>query len=176
MRKAISTRQRFEIFKRDGFVCQYCGGHPPSVILHIDHIVPVSKNGTNDKENLITSCSKCNLGKSNILLTSIPENVSVKGEEIKEKEKQLKGYYKIIEQKRARIDSEVFRIMGILNPVYGKSVSRDYYISVKNFIDKLDFYEVLESMEIAVSKCNGEYKAWKYFCGICWTKIKYKGL
>lgn len=173
-RESISTRQRFEIFKRDGFICQYCGGHPPSVILHVDHIIPVSKNGTNDRENLITSCSRCNLGKSNVLLTTIPESVILKSDEIKEKEKQLKGYYKIVEQKRQRLDSEIFRICATLNESYSKSVSRDYYISVKNFIEKLDFYDVLESMEIAVSKCHNEYKAWKYFCGICWTKIKNK--
>ncbi len=30
----ISKRLRFEVFKRDGFVCQYCGNHPPAVVLH----------------------------------------------------------------------------------------------------------------------------------------------
>lgn len=172
MRKQVSTRQRFEIFKRDGFICQYCGNHPPSVILHVDHIVPVSKNGTNDMDNLITLCSKCNLGKSNISLKSIPETILLKAESIKEKEKQLKGYYKIVEQRRSRLDSEIFRVAAVLDPSFSKGVNTSYYTSIKTFIEKLDFYEVLDSMSIAVSKCNGEYKTFKYFCGICWTKIK----
>jgi len=63
-RKAISKRLRFEIFDRDNFTCQYCGKQPPEVKLHVDHIVPVSKDGTDDPENLRTSCAECNMGKS----------------------------------------------------------------------------------------------------------------
>ena len=63
MRKAISKRLRFEVFKRDGFACQYCGKKAPDVVLHVDHVSPVSKGGKNDILNLITSCSDCNLGK-----------------------------------------------------------------------------------------------------------------
>lgn len=62
-RKAISKKVRFEVFKRDGFTCQYCGKAAPDVILHVDHIAPVSKGGGNDILNLITSCADCNGGK-----------------------------------------------------------------------------------------------------------------
>ncbi|MFX5785200.1 HNH endonuclease, partial [Acinetobacter baumannii] len=44
-RKNISTKTRFEVFKRDSFKCQYCGRCAPEVILHVDHIHPVSKGG-----------------------------------------------------------------------------------------------------------------------------------
>jgi hypothetical protein len=172
MRKQISTRQRFEIFKRDDFTCQYCGSHPPIVILHVDHIVPVSKNGGNEKENLITSCSKCNLGKSNIPLTKITNSISLNQEELKEKEKQLTEYYKLIKQKRLRIDSEIFEVASILNPNYADSLRRDYHLTIKTFIEKIGFYEALEAMEKAVAKCRVEKYAFKYFCGICWNIIK----
>ena len=33
---------------------------------NVDHIVPVSKGGTNDLDNLVTACEQCNLGKSDI--------------------------------------------------------------------------------------------------------------
>lgn len=62
-RKAISKSVRFEVFKRDNFKCQYCGQSSPEVILHVDHINPVSKGGDNDVMNLVTSCVDCNLGK-----------------------------------------------------------------------------------------------------------------
>lgn len=64
-RKSMSKKLRFEVFKRDSFTCQYCGRSAPDVILHVDHIHPVSEGGTNDTINLITSCFDCNSGKSN---------------------------------------------------------------------------------------------------------------
>jgi len=63
-RKTISKKTRFEVFKRDSFTCQYCGNSAPNVLLEVDHIKPVSKDGDNDITNLITSCWDCNRGKA----------------------------------------------------------------------------------------------------------------
>lgn len=62
-RKSISKKNRFEVFKRDSFTCQYCGASAPDVLLEVDHINPVASGGTNDILNLITSCRDCNSGK-----------------------------------------------------------------------------------------------------------------
>lgn len=69
-KREISVSLRFKILKRDNFKCCACGASPakdPSVELHVDHIVPWSKGGESTEENLQTLCSKCNLGKSDIL-------------------------------------------------------------------------------------------------------------
>ena len=66
-----STRLRFEVLARDKFTCRFCGASPakdPSVTLHIDHIVPWSKGGETSLNNLQTLCSKCNLGKSDLMV------------------------------------------------------------------------------------------------------------
>jgi hypothetical protein len=63
-RKSTGKRQRFEIFKRDSFACQYCGAQPPDVVLVVDHVIAVASGGTNDQENLITACEPCNQGKA----------------------------------------------------------------------------------------------------------------
>ena len=62
-RKDISRTTRFEVFKRDKFTCQYCGRSAPEVILHVDHIEPVSKGGENSLLNYVTACLDCNEGK-----------------------------------------------------------------------------------------------------------------
>lgn len=62
-RKPISKKTRFEVFKRDKFVCQYCGRMAPDVILEVDHITPVAEGGSNKMINLVTSCRDCNRGK-----------------------------------------------------------------------------------------------------------------
>jgi len=60
---------RFKILVRDDFTCQYCGrGVPEGVILQLDHIIPLSKGGIGEEENLITACQECNSGKSDVLL------------------------------------------------------------------------------------------------------------
>lgn len=62
--RSISKSTRFDIFQRDNHTCQYCGRKAPDVELQIDHLVPVARGGTDDFENLVTSCADCNSGKS----------------------------------------------------------------------------------------------------------------
>lgn len=69
LRVPISKRLRFEVFKRDSFQCCYCGRKSPEVVLHVDHVNPVSKGGTNELINLITACIECNLGKGDKTLS-----------------------------------------------------------------------------------------------------------
>lgn len=62
----VNTKLRFKILQRDNFKCCACGASPakdPSVVLHVDHIIPWSKGGETVEDNLQTLCSKCNLGK-----------------------------------------------------------------------------------------------------------------
>ena len=54
---------RFEVLRRDGFACTYCGARAPEVQLHIDHVIPVALGGQTVPENLRTSCVDCNTGK-----------------------------------------------------------------------------------------------------------------
>lgn len=63
-RKAISKRVRFAVFSRDGYCCRYCGESSENIKLVVDHVIPVCQGGTNDMENLISSCEPCNQGKA----------------------------------------------------------------------------------------------------------------
>lgn len=47
-----------EVFHRDNYVCYYCGEKGGK--LEVDHIVPFSKGGSDEMDNLITSCLRCN--------------------------------------------------------------------------------------------------------------------
>ncbi len=64
----INLKLRFTVLQLDNFRCRSCGASPaknPEIELHIDHVVPWSKGGETEINNLQTLCSKCNLGKSN---------------------------------------------------------------------------------------------------------------
>ena len=45
---------------RDKFTCQYCGDKRD---LTFDHLLPKSKGGVSDWENVVTACSVCNVKK-----------------------------------------------------------------------------------------------------------------
>jgi len=171
-RKALSKKTRFEVFKRDGFKCMYCGAHPPAVLLQVDHIEPVAAGGSNDMDNLVTACQPCNLGKSATPLSSAPQSLSEKAAETREREEQIKGYHSAMQEKRARLDSEAWELMNTLRSVKNDA-PRDWMNSMRSFIDKLGYWEVREAVELAMAKCPySETKCWRYFCGICWNKLR----
>jgi len=54
---------RFNVFLRDRFHCQYCGGNFATNELTFDHVVPRSKGGRTTWDNVVTACAGCNLMK-----------------------------------------------------------------------------------------------------------------
>lgn len=69
--RTVGDRLRFKVFLRDNFKCRICGASPatdPTIVLHVDHILPWSEGGETIIDNLQTLCSKCNLGKSNLVV------------------------------------------------------------------------------------------------------------
>jgi 5-methylcytosine-specific restriction endonuclease McrA len=59
--RGVSRRlSRRAVFARDRHRCQYCGSDRR---LTVDHVVPRSKGGAHDWENVVTSCAPCNLRK-----------------------------------------------------------------------------------------------------------------
>ena len=66
--RTLSQKQKFEIAHRDDFTCLFCGDRPGNTCLEIDHLVPVSKGGSDNRENLITACEKCNRQKSDMIV------------------------------------------------------------------------------------------------------------
>jgi len=174
MRLAISKKTRFDVFKRDGFQCTYCGAHPSeTILLEVDHIHPVAEGGTNDIDNLVTACFDCNRGKGAALLSSVPQSLEDKAALVAEREAQIRAYYEILETKKQRKDDELWFIADLFMFRFSDdSIQRSRLASIRTFLDRLDFYEVQEAMEIALDKCYSQGSAFKYFCGVCWKKIK----
>ncbi len=51
---------RINLYKRDGYTCQYCGLKPKTEDLTIDHVNPRCRGGQTTWENCVICCSKCN--------------------------------------------------------------------------------------------------------------------
>ena len=172
---AITKKIRFEVFKRDGFRCTYCGKTPPSVTLEVDHIHPKSKGGEDDIGNLTTACFDCNRGKKHIPLDKIPPKLTENLEILKEKENQIKEYRKFIKKIEKRINKDIEDVNKIYSEQYeGLGFSDSFKRrSVKKFLELLPKHEVIDSLDKAIGKFPiNEDAVIKYFCGICWAKIK----
>ena len=59
------------LFARDGYRCQFCGRNQQELrhreCLTRDHLIPLSRGGTNTWTNVLTACSSCNTRKGNLL-------------------------------------------------------------------------------------------------------------
>lgn len=173
-RSPLSKRTRFEVFKRDLFTCQYCGAHPPAVVLECDHIIPVAEGGGNDDSNLVTSCFDCNRGKSSVPLEIAPKSLDEKAIEIQEREAQIAGYREVMQKRLDRIEDDMWQVAFALVPNASENgLRRDWLRSIKMFNEKLPLHGVLDAAEHALAmKRYSEIQRFKYFCGICWNKIR----
>lgn len=77
--RQVDSKISWIVFKRDGYKCRYCGRD--DVPLTIDHLVLWEDGGPTIKENLLSSCKKCNKKRGNLeysdwLRSSRYENVS----------------------------------------------------------------------------------------------------
>lgn len=59
--------------KRSNGICYYCGGSFPPASLTMDHLIPLSRGGRSNKENIVACCKECNNQKKNKLPTEWTE-------------------------------------------------------------------------------------------------------
>jgi hypothetical protein len=177
---SVSKRVRFEVFKRDVFCCRYCGKTPPDAVLEIDHVEAVSTGGSDDISNLVTSCFDCNRGKSNIPLGAIPATVAEQHRRAIEVSEQIRAFNEFLMDARKEDDESIESLGRNWNDRFldaGRYVFASGRVaSARSFVRKLPIAEILEAIELAHSRRpplgDDDERTWKYFCGICWNKIK----
>lgn len=182
-REAIKKSTRFEVFKRDSFTCQYCGRKAPDVVLHIDHIEPVSKGGGNGIMNLITSCLECNAGKSDRRLNdgTVLEKRRKQLEELQERKEQLEmlmQWQKALLSLERDSTSQAAEYWAELVHPFHLTETGEHELS--KLLHKYSITEVLEAMKISTKQYidiedgkptpESVNKAWDYVGRICRMK------
>lgn len=172
-RKSISKKIRFEVFKRDSFTCQYCGKKSPDVILHVDHINPVSKGGGNEIINLLTSCLECNQGKSDRLINDRAsiDKQRAQIEELSKRREQLEMMLKWRDE-LAKFDSDVVSIIveSIQSLMCGSTINDHGKSSIKKWLKKYTVEEILDAAQIAEQKEVSDSELFSLIPKICQTK------
>jgi hypothetical protein len=176
---AASKRSRFEVFKRDGFKCQYCGRTPPDIVLELDHIQPKCKGGPDDINNYITSCFDCNRGKAGKSLKDLPKTLKVNLADLQEREMQITEYNKLLHSKQKRVQSFINKFHKSMAEHGADEAIGDFRpVSLRLFLERLPESEIIDAFDIAWLKIcppgKEQYNSialYKYFCGVCWHKV-----
>lgn len=178
-RKAISKKMRFEVFKRDKFTCQYCGRSVPDVILHVDHIKPVSKGGTNDIMNLITSCQDCNLGKGARELSddSVVKKQQQQLKLLAEKNEQLEMMLQWRDELQSYAEKEVDAVNQRIADISNWKANENGKKTIKKLIKKFTLQLVLDAVDTAFENYyDGTEESWNMafnkIGGICYNGIR----
>ena len=170
---SISKKIRFEVFKRDGFKCQYCGKSSPKVVLEVDHIIPKNKRGGDNPENLTTSCFDCNRGKGKNLLEEYKEGTDPTEQAILllERERQLKEYNQVLKKVRKRKDGDYSVILDYWEEAFNGSprCPGSFILRSLDFIPREQILEAIDVCRMGYKK-HGD-KSWNesilaYFFGI----------
>lgn len=73
--RALMTRKlRAYIKERDNYTCCICKNsvyNEPNLLLEVDHIIPISKGGMTEENNLQTLCWKCNRAKADKIIETV---------------------------------------------------------------------------------------------------------
>lgn len=173
----VTKRTRFEVLRRDGHTCQYCGAKAPDVVLQIDHVVPVSLGGDDKPGNLVTSCADCNRGKASIqpdspLVEGLSERAAAYALGMQDKMTRFRADFESAEEFIEQFDEA----WGTWN-VVGKPSERiplppDYELSLFRWAQMgIPFRAVEMAIPKAMNKpsVRGDFGVFQYMAGIVWN-------
>lgn len=166
---AVSKRLRYEVLRRDGFACTYCGCKAPDVELTIDHVLPVSLGGSDDASNLTAACVDCNAGKSSSPAdTPMVDAVDLKAAMWRRAMAQAAAETIAAEEEERRAFAPV---EAEFEGWYKLGVSE--WQSIRMVYQRgLPVVEIAEAAAIARDNDNVKMSGvWRYFMGVCWRKI-----
>ena len=73
IQRDIPPLNNHELFRRDGYMCMYCGTAHADGDLTRDHIIPISRGGRDVWSNVVSACRSCNTRKG----SRTPEGASM---------------------------------------------------------------------------------------------------
>ncbi|MFF4026893.1 HNH endonuclease [Nocardia elegans] len=174
---AVSRRLRFEILRRDGHTCRYCGATAPDAKLTVDHVTPIALGGSDEPSNLVTACADCNGGKTSIA-PDAATIADVSADAIRwsdamqraasEREAKYAESAATVDEFRRTWNQWTLDGRQLELPVaFGASIRQ----MLAAGLTLTDFEELIE-VAMSVETVRGADAKWRYFCGCCWTRVK----
>lgn len=170
----ISKRARFEVLRRDGHRCRYCGGSVESgAVLTVDHVVPVALGGGDDPSNLVAACRDCNAGKTSTspddqLVADVAEDAvrwaqarAVATQALEAEQADRDAYAQAFVDAWSSWDEKLH----LLPADFLSQVTRWHEAGVPANV-------LRESVDIAMSAKIAGYKVFRYLCGVVKRRIE----
>lgn len=162
----IPKRLRYEILRRDGHTCRYCGASAPNTRLTVDHVLPRVLGGTNDPTNLVTACVDCNSGKTSIhpdsALVADIEATAIRYAAAMVRAREIDRQAMAIEADI--VQQWVVDAVDSHPPMAFIDIPDDYANTISTFLSQgLN----LDDLKYATSVSLGRLVFFRYFCGVC---------
>lgn len=172
----VSKSLRYQILRRDGFRCHYCGATAEQSALRVDHVIPEALGGPTEPGNLVTACQDCNAGKA----ATPPDAETVAG--LDERNVQWAA---ALEQAKARAAEQYeqrrsnaleFKAMwDDWTDPDGKPMPLpdDYPDAIETWLRRgLTKRDLRELVHVAMAKRNlPNVATFRYFAGCCWRRL-----
>lgn len=179
----VSRRLRFEILRRDGHTCRYCGAKAPDVALTVDHVIPIALGGGDDPTNLVTACSDCNSGKASAspddqLIADVDAAALLWQHAIHRATEQRRAELIYLDEVLTWFDT-IWRSWFIKDrqdphAEAGDPIPRDenWRDSIERFLAQgLEPADLQRLIEISMQSKAPIDNTWRYFCACCWNEI-----
>lgn len=175
---AVSKRVRFEVLKRDGFRCRYCGATPTETELRVDHVIPAALGGSDDPSNLATACEPCNSGKTSSNLDDpIVDDIAADAERLADALKV------VMAQRTAERDEQLAACRHYRDHVWASftgpgeetlPLPDDWRDSIRRFLSLgLDMVDLQEFTRTAMAARKiPNHRVFNYVCGIAWNVVR----
>ena len=169
---SVTKRTRYEVLRRDGHKCRYCGLEASETELTVDHVIPVSLGGADTPDNLVAACRDCNAGKA----SSNPDAELV--EDVEALALRYRNAMIAVAKQRREQKATIDRIVGTFwdawAEVFGSdTLAHNWRTSIERFlINGLSLDDLLGFIDVTDNAEPWRGKEFRYFCGCCWTEIK----
>lgn len=170
---AISKRVRYEILRRDGHKCRYCGVVADESPLVVDHVTPTALGGTDDPSNLVASCRDCNSGKA----ASKPDEslVAEVSDDALKHARLIKQAYAVLVEQVSNRDDYIIEVEDAIREL------TDYRLSTRGRQSVGRWFDIGVPVRLAVDAAQRAYthhkrmdweRRFQYMCGIVWNQVQ----
>lgn len=175
---AVSKRVRYEVLRRDGHRCRYCGGTAPVAVLTIDHVVPVALGGSDAPSNLVAACRDCNSGKTSTTpdapLVADVNAHALKWAEAMRRVAEERSLLRADRQELERSFLAIWKSWTYGGPNldrYTHDIPSSFGQTIARFVEAgIELPDLEELVDVAMES-NATDK-WRYFCGCAWRRIR----